>query len=250
MAYCPNCGTELTDGMCFCPGCGQPAGSASSKANAAPEPIHFAPVERRDYSVILVSQGTATKTALRDLLEDMLGYTVSDARKLTNGMVMEVARGLTAEQAMYIAQALTEYGAQAAISTPSGFVDMAPMVGTSVFNRAGYFTAAVTASLAALTAMNRVSVFTPWMRGDVYRHVFAPRIPRAVPPAHVRRPRPVPPPRRAPAPPKPIPPRPAPPRASRPTPPRAVKPAAPRPPHPSSRPGTRGPSGKGPGDRR
>ena len=156
MPFCVNCGTELSEGMKYCPGCGR---AVDAPAPAAPEPIDFGtPVERSDYSVILVSQGSATKTALRELLEDMLGYTVTDARKLTNGMVMEVARGLTAAQAIYIAQALTEYGAQAAIATPSGWADVRPMAGTSVFNNAGYFTAAVTAALAGLTAMNRVGV--------------------------------------------------------------------------------------------
>lgn len=250
MPFCSNCGAELADGMKFCPQCGSAVGAVSAPAQpetpAAPLIDFSVPVERSDYSVILVSQGAATKTALRELLEDMLGYTVTDARKLTNGMVMEVARYLTAEQAMYVAQAMTEYGAEVAISTPSGFVDMRPMLRTSVFNNAGYFTAAVTAAFATLTSQNRVSVFTPWMRGDVYRHLFAPIYRRPAPPPHIRRARPAPPPGRAPAP-RSKATRPAPARPARTSPPRASRPTPPKPKSPGAfRPGGRGP-GRGPG---
>ncbi|MDR0818680.1 MAG: zinc-ribbon domain-containing protein [Oscillospiraceae bacterium] len=30
MAFCSNCGTQIDDGVKFCPSCGQPAGAAYS----------------------------------------------------------------------------------------------------------------------------------------------------------------------------------------------------------------------------
>ncbi|MBO4298802.1 MAG: zinc ribbon domain-containing protein, partial [Clostridia bacterium] len=101
MAYCTNCGTMIAVGVNFCPNCGQPV-TAVTAATAGSL--------RSDYQVVLLSRGTCTKSLAVDILSDVLGYTDAEATQIINNVPMATAIDLTAVQAQYIAQAMSEYG--------------------------------------------------------------------------------------------------------------------------------------------
>lgn len=250
MAYCPNCGSLLDVGANFCANCGTqvqavvPATVANTTA-------------RSDYRIVLISRGTCSRAVAIDMVSDLLGYTDPDAAKIIDNAPMEVALGLTAIQAQYISQALTEYGMEIAIYNSDGYVDMGSKATASVYDSDGSFLSAVTAALAGLTLGNRISSFTRWTRPAPV--LFRPVYRRPAPPPAYRRRRPAPRPVPTPAPiirhaatpvlgPRPAP-RPAP--APRPTP--AARPApVPRPaptvrtaPKPAPSAGTGRPGGSG-----
>jgi len=256
MAYCTNCGALLEKGVRFCPNCGT-AVAVTYVDNSL----------RNDYKVVLVSRGTCAASVAVDILSDLLGYTDAEAAQIINNLPMATAVDLTAVQAQYIAQAMSEYGMEVAIYNNSGYVDISTTATNSVFDSNGSFLASVAAVLTGLTIGNRVSryerwvqpapvVFRPVYRRQVpltayrrYRSVSAPRPVVVAPPHPPMRPapRPIPaqPVRPAPAP-RPIPAQPA-----RPAPaPRPIPAQPPRPASGAGRPQRPVPGGKTPGSHR
>lgn len=256
MPFCPNCGTETNSSMKFCPNCGEPLTAAST-----PEPVQL---QDNDYRIIFISLGTCGKSDAKDLLEDVLGYTSSEASTLVKNLPADIALNLTLEQAQYIAQAFSEYGADVAVMKGDSYVDIGSGAVSSVYANDGSFLTGVAAALALITAANRVHQIQRYERPGLFDHIFRPVYHRPAPPRHIRRPPPPPPapPRRSilgifsprPAPkPRPAPPRPTPPRPAAPKPappkPASPKPAPPRA-KPASRPAPKAPSPsapKGPG---
>lgn len=228
MAYCTNCGALLPGGVNFCPNCGQAVAVIPTANNV-----------RSDYQVVLISRGTCTKSTAVDILNDLLGYTDAEAAQILNNMPMATAIDLTAVQAQYVAQAMSEYGMEVAVYNSNGYVDMTGSATASVFDNSGSFLASVAAVLTGLTIGNRVSRYERWTRPAPV--VFRPTYRRAVPlttyrryrtvaaprPVVVAPPRPVPRPVVRPAPaPRPIPARPVSPApVARPVPARPVSPA-------------------------
>lgn len=254
MAFCTNCGQPLTVGARFCSNCG--AAVAVSAVDT-----------RQDYRIILISRGTCSRAVAVDILGDLLGYTDADAARIIDNAPMETAVQLTAIQAQYLAQALSEYGLEVAVFNDNGYVNLDAAATGTVYDSDGAFLANVAAVLAGLTIGNRVSRYDRWTRPApvVFRPVY--RRPAPLPVYRRRRPAPAPiPPRRvmpvpgpvprpAPAPVRPAPVRPAPapvrPAPARPAP-GAVRPApAPaRPAGPGPRPaGPARPAGPGRNDR-
>ena len=216
MPFCPNCGGQVNAGDRFCANCGTaiptvttPAAQVVNNANA-----------RSDYRIVLVSKGTCSRAAAIDMLSDLLGYTDADAAVIIDNAPMEAALGLTAIQAQYVSQAITEYGMQVAIYNNDGYVDMGSRATSSVYNADGSFLSAVAGVLTGLTVGNRVASFNRWTRPAPV--LFRPTYRRAAPLPTYRRRRPAP---------KPIP---------------VVRHAAPPIPHPAPKPPARSVAGSRP----
>lgn len=208
--FCPHCGQQVQDDANFCPSCGtmltiaesgiqyqSQAAQMPSSIPVQPVPVppacNTAPVVQayrnavpNDYLIILLDVGNCTKTAARDIFEEVLGYTVTQARKLTDNCPIELVHNLTHDQTLYICQLLTEYGMSVAVGNSQGYVDMGLYATSSVFTKSGTLLQKVGKVLATLTSLNRVSTFISWNRSDPYRFVFRPHYDRVKPSAYAR----------------------------------------------------------------
>lgn len=179
MSFCPYCGGSLVPGASFCPGCGARVAEAPAAMPAASAPA--------DYSLVLVSLGACRKSYADDVLEDVLGYSNAEANQLVRAVPTQIAQHLTAEQATYLAQALTEYGMQVAVYCGQNAVDVGQYATRSVFNADGSFVTGALTALAGLTVANRLTRFVRWDRPSLLERIFAPRYTVPAPPRHVRR---------------------------------------------------------------
>ena len=180
--YCPYCGNEVTSAMSYCPYCGAELVSGTgtaltlSSAKAGGE-----------YRLILVSRGTSTQTKTIDLLTDLLGYTETMAEDLYENAPVEIAKGLSAEQAKCLAQAFTEYGIEVSVCDPYGTVTLQNSSGTSLFSSDGNLLASAAAILATITALNRVNSFRRYSRPSLLERLFRLAFRPKEPPRHIRR---------------------------------------------------------------
>lgn len=237
MAFCPNCGTQITTAANFCPNCGQSLSNTTVTAAAPTVPVIPASAI---YRVILVDKGDCTKALSKEVLRDLLGYTLTSAGALVDAMPVEIARNLTRPQAVCIAQVLTDYGMNAAIcDNKNAYVDFSRYATGSVFSSSGSFLSDAAAILGTLTDINQVNNIIRWAQPNPFSFLFRPSTRRTPPPktawgaifgTHRASAPPPPPPQRAPKPPVPNPPRqPRPPVNNR----QPQRPAAPRPPVPN-----------------
>lgn len=194
MAFCSYCGSELPIGARFCSSCGSPADNPAAVVPApqtAAVPAQtvqtYIPVGDLDYGLVLYSIGTCAKSYADDVLEDILGYTDSEAKQLIKMAPTQIAQSLSMEQAQYIAQALTEYGMQVAIYKGSVPVDLGQHATQSVFNTDGSFLSGVLAAIAAVTVSNRVRTIRRWTLSNIISALFRPKYTVTVPPRHVSR---------------------------------------------------------------
>ncbi len=193
MPFCSYCGKELSADARFCPSCGSPAEPAAvipAQEVMPAAPVNTVPVnvpETADYGIVLYSIGTCAKSYADDVLEDILGYSDRESKQLLKMLPAQIAQYLTAEQARYIAQALTEYGMQVAIYMGQTPVDLGQYATQSVFNSDGSFVAAALAALAGITVTNRIRKFRRWTLSNILSALFAPRYRVTAPPRHVTR---------------------------------------------------------------
>ena len=240
MPFCPNCGSPVGTGDRFCANCGTAVQAVTMPAAQAAASIN--PAARNDYRIVLISRGTCARAVAIDMLSDLLGYSDADAAVIIDNAPMEAALGLTAIQAQYISQAITEYGMQVAIYNNDGYVDMGAKATSSVYDSDGSFLNTVAGVLMGLTVGNRVSAFNPWTRPapTLFRTSYRRSAP--LPAYRRRRPAPIPVVRHS-APPIPRPtaaPRP------RPVPARSVEGSRPLPVNPAPRPAPQRPAPTGP----
>ncbi|MBO2516205.1 MAG: hypothetical protein CW338_02870 [Clostridiales bacterium] len=205
--FCPHCGQQVQEGTNFCPACGtslnQIFQSADIQPVVSPQPVivsqpvvttinapvvqTFQSANPNDYIVILLDVGNCTKTAARDIFEELLGYTVTQARKLTDNCPIQLACCLSHEQALYICQLLTEYGMSVAVANSQGYIDINRYATSSVFTKSGTLLQKVNKVLATLNAVNQVKTFVRWSMNDPYRFVFRPHYDRIRPPVYARK---------------------------------------------------------------
>ena len=107
MAFCSNCGTELTEGAKFCPNCGNPSESSQAKKEIVSE-------SSSDCSIVLVSAGAATLNVTKALRE-ILGVGLKEAKDIIDSAPCTIMEGLTMSDAKGNAQYLRECGAITAI---------------------------------------------------------------------------------------------------------------------------------------
>ena len=183
MAFCVRCGQQLEDGMNFCPVCGT-AAAASDIQQAQTIPVidtapAYDPATATDYRVIFFSRGNCSAANARALLRDILGYSSSEARNILSMAPVEIACNMNMAQALYLAQALTEYGIEVTVCNSQGYVNV-PQATTSVYDRTGGFIPAVASALAMLSAANRVRDLRRWTVGpqpSLFRLGFRPNPP-------------------------------------------------------------------------
>ena len=223
MAFCPYCGTQLSDDMRFCPNCGSNLAAQTTETvvqtaqtvyttpvqtvqtvqpvqtvyTTPVQTVYTTPVQTvssinslsgNDYRLILLSCGSCSLSQAEDILEDVLGYTSLQVRTITQNLPMEIACNLNAEQALNLVQLLTEYGMQASVQNAQGPVDLSGYASTSVFDDGGSILSNVLKTLGGLGIVNRVRSFLRLNRADLGRYTFNPRYNRRpAPPRYVRR---------------------------------------------------------------
>ena len=180
--YCPNCGNELNEKMNFCPYCSQ---AVQKTATTIPA------VTTGEYRLVLVSSGSCTKETVKDLLEDVFGYSSTEAQSFLNNAPVEIAQGLTEEEARCIAQMFSEYGVEISILDKNQvYADLTSGTTKSVFNSDGSLLASVAAVIGALTIANRVTSYQRIQKPSLLQRIFKPLF-TPKPPKHYRRFRPV-----------------------------------------------------------
>ena len=230
--FCPNCGTQLGNGVNFCPNCG-------TKVTVV-QPVAANPAPVQGNMVMLLSLGNCSRATAAVLLQQICGYGADEALLIVDSAPITVARGLNDAQARYLAQAFSEYGMEISVYDGTGWRDW-ESGNTSVWDQTGDMLTAVAAALGLISVNNRISRdmmhrMDPYRltgaRPPVYRlHTTLRAAPRRVV-APVRSPvRHAPPPRPAAVRPAPSRPAPQPMRPAAPQPP--VRPAAPQPVRPT-----------------
>ena len=203
MSFCPNCGQQVDASMRFCPSCGanlsasvplEGAYHTNANANAyANTGAAYTGTQASDYRLFLLSCGNCTKTTVKDLLHDTLGYSTAEAQTIVARLPMEIAQNLTFQQVLDLARMFTEYGMQIAVYNSGGAVDISQYANSSVFHPDGTVIKAVAATLASLTIANRVREFLRWNHPNPFRFLFTPRYHYTPPPPRPHAPPPPPP---------------------------------------------------------
>ncbi len=208
MAFCPNCGTELKGTPNFCPNCGYklsdyqfeqasgqnvyseagqsagPSASSQNNAGAASGSSDDLPV----YDVVLVQLDSCPKETCLDLLEDLMGYSTNLAENVIKECPTLIATSLTKKQAVTIAQAFSEYGADMTIYTPDGAINFEGKerahISASSYSKTGYngsiyrsdgsMIGLAAAVIGTLTAANLINSVNSFNRPGVYDNFFRP----------------------------------------------------------------------------
>ena len=208
MAFCPNCGTELNGTPNYCPNCGQKlsdyqyetlnsnlssgtaqTASASSASYAQSAAASSGTSEQLPvYDVVLVRLDSCPKETCLDLLEDLMGYSTDLAENVIKECPTLIATSLTKKQAITIAQAFSEYGADMTIYTPDGAIDFEGKerahISANTYSNSGYngsiyrsdgsMIGLAAAVIGTLTAANFISGVNTFNRPDVYDNPFKP----------------------------------------------------------------------------
>ncbi|MBQ8093171.1 MAG: zinc ribbon domain-containing protein [Clostridia bacterium] len=175
MPFCPNCGTQVSADANFCPNCG-------SKQTAVTQPVNTV-MPDAIYRVILVDKGDCTKALAKEVLRDLIGYTLTNAGALVDAMPVEIARNLTRDQAVYVSQVLTDYGMNTAISdNKNAYVDFSRYAARSIFSDSGAFLTDAAAVLGTLSALNQVTSITRWSQPNPFSFLFRTEKRRTPPP--------------------------------------------------------------------
>lgn len=167
--YCEYCGRQISDSVNYCPYCGakQSTATASVQTYTASSDI--------TYNLILVSAGTCKKSVAGDLLEDIFGYTSSQADSLIDNMPVMIAQNLTEEEAVYTAQVFSEYGMEVSLRDESdNYADLSSKAVSTVFDSDGSLLAKAAAVIGALTIANRVTAYRRYSKPSLLERIFKP----------------------------------------------------------------------------
>ncbi|MBR1822081.1 MAG: zinc ribbon domain-containing protein, partial [Clostridia bacterium] len=140
--FCPNCGTQLANGVNFCPNCGTQVSAiaATVTTTAASE----------GNMVMLLSLGSCARTTAAALLQQICGYASDEALLIVDSAPITVARGLNDAQARYLAQALAEYGLEVSVYDGTGWRELESS-NSSVWDQAGDLITGVAAALGLIS---------------------------------------------------------------------------------------------------
>ena len=206
MKYCVTCGRAVEyDDAYFCPYCGSKIQTASEIVEedtvtsilsgiSTEDPIDVEPVtvlEPEDieegYRVVLISRGTCTAKMAKEVICDLLGYTVTTATSLLEEVPVELADELNERQAVVLAQALAEYGMQVTVVDENNrYVNIDSQATNTVYSSTGDLTAAALAVIGSLTAANRVHRYRRYKKPSLQDLIFKPAY-KVLQPVHVRR---------------------------------------------------------------
>ena len=125
------------------------------------------------YSLVLVSCGTCSRTMTGDLLEDVFGYTDAESTNLVNMAPVVVGERLNAEEAKTVAQLFTEYGVQVSITNQQDqYVDLTSNATESIFDKAGKLLSGAAAVIGALTVSNRIRSYRRYKKPSLLERLF------------------------------------------------------------------------------
>ena len=103
MSYCGKCGTQLIDGMKFCPKCGSPVKTTQPNTDSCENSLR--------YSIELISSGPALLQTTK-ILMDLLGIEMREAKDIINSTPSVLVTGISLSRAEEIAQMLQNIGAE------------------------------------------------------------------------------------------------------------------------------------------
>ena len=78
MAYCENCGAELSASTNFCPYCGTKIAATTASISLLNKAVSTANLTDQ-YNLVLVSRGNVDAVTAGDILEDTFGYTDAES---------------------------------------------------------------------------------------------------------------------------------------------------------------------------
>lgn len=169
--YCKNCGAEVTGGN-FCSYCGQPLTETTTSISLMNKAVSTANLDDQ-YSLVLVSCGSCSKTMTGDLLEDVFGYTDAESTNLVNMAPVVVGERMNATEAQTVAQLFTEYGVQVSITNQENqYVDLTSHATSSVFDKSGNLLKGVAAIIGALTVANRIKSYRRFKKPSLLERLF------------------------------------------------------------------------------
>lgn len=175
--YCPNCGAQINDGMNYCPYCGSALQTAVIPAVNA---------SSAEYQLVLVSAGTCDRTTLKNLLEDVFGYTAVQSSSLLSAIPVQIAQNLNEEEASVIAQMFYEYGADVTVlDEQQTYVDLSRNTTGSLFNADGSLIAKAAAVIAAVGLVNHVTSYRTIRKPSLLERIFRPLIARNKPKRYI-----------------------------------------------------------------
>ncbi|MBR2778589.1 MAG: zinc ribbon domain-containing protein [Firmicutes bacterium] len=210
MAFCPNCGNELKGTPNYCPNCGQklsdykfetvnpnmssnqPQSAAADSSAASAQTGGAASSDTSEqlpvHDVVLVRLDSCPKETCLDLLEDLMGYSTDLAENVIKECPTLIATSLTKKQAVTIAQAFSEYGADMTIYTPDGAINFEGKerahISANTYSKNGYngsiyrsdgsMIGLAAAVIGTLTAANFISGVNSFNRPGVYDNPFRP----------------------------------------------------------------------------
>ena len=185
MSYCPYCGRQVSDDMSFCPGCGASLNN-ETRSYTVTEDIGS---NYGDYKIYITGLGSAKKSNVIDLLEDVMGYTTVSATNLVNNIPVQIAGNLSLKQAAVVAQAFEEYGVELSVTNGDEIEDISSQTSSSsLFNYDGSFLASAAVILATLGATNRLRSIVRPRRPSLLERLFHSLFnTRRYPPVHIRR---------------------------------------------------------------
>ncbi len=149
MASCPNCGAQVSMDSRFCSYCG---------TEVHPEAGTIAPsvYTGEGYGVMLLDLGNCGQVHAENLLSDTCGYTGAEAMVLLSRLPTFIAQNLLRDQAVYLAQALTEYGMHVAVYDKNGNRSLSSDL-SSVFDSTGSLLTRVAGVLGLIGLRNRIT---------------------------------------------------------------------------------------------
>ncbi len=179
MPFCPNCGFQITGPANFCPSCGTRLEPVKRTVSPAPEPVIPADAQ---YRVILVDKGECTKALCREVLRDMLGYTLTSAGAMIDAVPVVVAQNLTRTQAVTVSEVLSEYGMNISVcDRKDAYVDFGRYATKQVFNSRGALLPEAAAVLRTLSAVNQMDGIVRWSQPDLFSALFRTPVSRPAP---------------------------------------------------------------------
>ena len=170
MSYCPYCGRQVSEDMSFCPGCGAALNTEEKRYTVTEE----VSANSGDYKIYLTGLGSASRSEVEDLLEDVLGYTTVSAGNLVSNMPVQIAGNLSLKQAAVVAQAFEEYGVELSVTNSEDeYQDISSQTSSSsLFNSDGSFLVSAAIILATVGAANRLRSITKPKKPSLLQRLF------------------------------------------------------------------------------
>ena len=171
--YCAKCGRYLEDNLNFCPYCGQRVSSVYTTSMSLLDKSVSTANDEDIYNLVLVDCGSCSKSDTNDLLEDIFGYSDSEATQLIKMAPVVVGENLTAVEAATVAQVFTEYGVEVSVTNQDDqYIDLSDNAVTSIFDSKGNLLTSIISVIGALTVANRIKRYRRYKKPSLLERLF------------------------------------------------------------------------------